>query len=70
MTLEELSTLIHRVDARNTGCSVEITTICVPDHKRGMLYGTVKLGGGRGQSTQFTFTGEDELRDLLEGWLE
>lgn len=60
MTLDELTTMIHAVSKVHGGCSVEFTSINVPDHSRGGMYGIVR-GGGSSRS----FHDEAELREVM-----
>ncbi len=60
MSINELAALVHKVRG---GCSVTVTSISVPDHKQGMLYGYVTIGHNE---LQRTFASEEELREILE----
>lgn len=64
MDLSELTALIHAADRRikGEGVAVTLTTINLPDHTRGSMYGHVSYGRGPSRTVFHT---EEELRYIL-----
>jgi hypothetical protein len=69
ISLTDLAELIHRVAAKQGGCSVNLTTITVPEHGRGELYAIVHYGRTRNGHPRFSRVchDTDELLAVLNG---
>lgn len=64
MKLDELVQLIHAVDKKHKGCSVQLTALAnTGSSTRGTTYGIVTIGM---KDYQQVFHDEVELREILE----